>query len=635
MQTAKHNSDLKALERETLQVYLPIVQMFLRLIGVYYVIVTFNHFTSETGRQLYIMVALSIVSVFATIWCSFLINKAPSRLKTELAGLLGNSVLLLNLLYFYTTQYDSDRLVYFILMVFVFAMTGATNRLIIGSILAALASLYAIIWIYEPALMQHYLYIGVASTMAGLGSMLFLRKVIENALNAKLEAAQSNALAQEAADKATKLSATDALTGLPNRRAFFQKLVTEAESGQDSQHKLSVLLIDLDGFKPINDSYGHGVGDRLLIEVGRRLQATLWGKAYLARIGGDEFAILMSAASPDQARKIGELLCEKMRLPFDLNDSIVHVGATIGIATQDDILLAPTALVEQADFALFNAKRNFKGSCAIFTEKDASMMKRSFAIEQGLRSCDLNDALEVVYQPQYDMSLNRVSGFEALARWRSKDLGDVEPAIFISVAENAGLIKEMTQVLLRKAIQNIAQWPEDLTLSFNLSAHDVLDTASIDKIISIVKDAGIAPGRICFEVTETAMMGDVEKASDALQKLVDAGHEVALDDFGTGYSSFTHLHKLPIHKIKIDRSFVRGAPDQAHAARIISTLLHLSRSLKKECIVEGVETEIEYTAMQSLGARFIQGYYCGKPLPASEAKALVNTSRPNLKEASA
>jgi len=598
--------------------------MFLRLVAVYYVIVTVNHMTSETGSVLYKMVALSIVSSGLAFWCSHRLGQSVSIRQIELAGLLGNSILLVNLLYFYTTQYDSDRLVYFVLMVFIFAMTGATRRLIIASVLTALASLDGTIWIYEPSLMQHYVYIGIASSLAGLGSILFLRQVITDTLNAKLVAAQARSDALKAAAQATELSTTDALTRLPNRRAFFQELSARTEREEGKETMLAVLLVDLDGFKPINDSYGHGVGDRLLVAVGARLHAILRSKAYVARIGGDEFAVIMSVTSSAEAQEAGERLCEKMRAPFNLDYTFVHVGATVGVATQTDKTAATVTLVENADFALVSAKRTLKGSCATFTETDAKVMKRSVVIEQALRSCKFEDEMEVVYQPQFDTSRNCVSGFEALARWHSSDLGEVEPEVFIGVAENTGLIKDITQVLLRKAMTDVAGWPDDVTLSLNLSVHDVLDATAIDEIIDIVAAAKVDARRVCFEITETVMMGDINKANDALQKLVDTGFQVALDDFGTGYSSFTYLHKLPIHKIKIDRSFVRGLSDHTQSAQIISTLLHLSRSLQKDCIVEGVENEVEFAAMQSLGARFIQGYYFGKPLPASDAKRLAD-----------
>jgi len=620
---------------ESRRVYRPIVKIFLQFVAIYYVIVTFNHFTSEIGLQLYIMVALSVGSALTAFWYSRKLDENSSLRRIEFAGLLGNLILLVNLIYFYTTQYDSDRLVYFVLMVFIFAMTGSTSRLIIVSVIAALASLYTTIWIYEPSLMQHYLYIGVASTLAGLGSIMFLRRVIADALRAKVDAAQARAEAVDAAAQATALSTTDALTSLPNRRAFFQYLNARTQSGSGGDPTLAVLLIDLDGFKPINDSYGHGVGDRLLIAVGERLQAHIPDRAYISRIGGDEFAVVMSVTSPEDARKAGDHLCLQMRSPFYLGGTTVHVGATIGVATRSEKAKTASSLVENADFALFNTKRTLKGTCALFTARDARVMKRAFVVEQALRSGNLEEELEVLYQPQFDTSHNRVSSFEALARWNSKTLGEVAPDIFIQVAETSGLIKDITRVLLTKAMTQVAAWPVEMDLSFNLSVHDVLDTEAIDRIIGIVTNADVDPSRICFEITETVMMGDFEKASAALQKLVDAGYKVALDDFGTGYSSFTYLHKLPIHKIKIDRSFVRGLGGKNKSAQIISTILHLSRSLDKECIVEGVETEIEFTAMQSLGARFIQGYFFGKPLPAADARTLIEEGVANASDPSA
>ena len=230
----------------------------------------------------------------------------------------------------------------------------------------------------------------------------------------------------------------------------------------------------------------------------------------------------------------------------------------------------------------------------------------------------------VAYQPQFDLAAKRVSAFEALARWNSKELGVVNPNEFIRVAEASGLITQVTQILLRKAMVTLQEWPSDIALSFNLSAHDILDSAAVDEILNIVAQTpDIDPSRICFEITETAMMSNIEKAGLALQKLVDAGHAVAVDDFGTGYSNFIYLHKLPISKIKIDRSFVREFSKNKQSIKVLATLLQLTRSLNKECIIEGVETEIELAALQSMGVRTVQGYHCGRPMNAGAAAALI------------
>ena len=617
------------LERETVAAYGPIVRIFLLLLAFYYAVVTVNHFTSETGLQLAIMVVLSVASSVIALLCRRWMTGGSSLRHLEWAGLIGNGLLLINLNYFYTTQFDPNRLVYFVLMVVVFAMTGATRRVALASSAAAFASLFAIIAAYDPSMLQVYIYISLASGFAAVGGSLLMRRVITDALAAKLEAAQRRREAVDAAAYATQLSITDNLTGLPNRRDFFEKLDQYAERCDAEGLCLAVLLVDLDAFKPVNDTYGHSVGDRLLVAAAERLRTGLPEQTYLARIGGDEFAVIAMVASPDKAETIGQSLCRRMTAAFNLGRVMVHIGATVGLATRDDRSTPPTALVENADYALYSAKRESKGTCAVFTHDDARVVRKLFAIDQALRSGNLEHELEVVYQPQYDITAAQVIGFEALARWHSKDLGMVEPTDFIAVAESSGLITDATLILLRKALGAASTWPTHLTLSFNLSVHDVLDVTAIENIVGVTQRSGIDPSRICFEITETVMMGDTEKAGVALQKLVDAGHKIALDDFGTGYSNFGYLHQLPIDKIKIDRSFLRDSSGLGQSARIVATLLHLTRSLNKDCIIEGVETETEFAAVQSLGANMVQGYYFGKPMQADEALKLVDQSESN------
>ncbi len=263
-----------------------------------------------------------------------------------------------------------------------------------------------------------------------------------------------------------------------------------------------------------------------------------------------------------------------------------------------------------------------KGRCTIFSRSDAKLMKRHVEVEQALRRCDMDEELSVVYQPQVDIKTNDITGFEALARWNSHELGPVGPATFISVAESSGLIPKVTKVLLRKTLEEAQNWPAHWTLSFNLSVHDLLDSTTIRDILATTRRSAVAPSRICFEVTETVVMSDIEAAAASLQALCDAGHKIALDDFGTGHSSFSYLHQLPIDKIKVDRSFLKGLGTQTSSTRVLAALLQLIRTLHKDCIVEGVESEVELAAVRGLGARIVQGYYFGQPKSAAEIREL-------------
>lgn len=583
-----------------------------------------------TGDEGALFSALSAISCIAAAmtYCSLKAENTLTRL--EIAGVIGNGLLLINLLYYYSTTFDPSRLVYFVLLVFVFPMTGATRRVSVIFSIVSLACLYRIILAFDTSLLNDYLFIGLASCFVSFGGSLMLRRIILDALNSKLIAAHHKTEALEAAAHANMLAVTDNLTSLPNRRAFFQTLKERSEEYTKSGDTLSVLLVDLDDFKPVNDTYGHSVGDGLLVEVGNRLQSAMPEGTYVARIGGDEFAAILPLNSREQAQKIGDAVCAKMRSPYNLGRIVVHVGATIGAALREDQSTTETNLVEYADYALYNAKRGSKGTCSVFAPSDAVNMTRLFFVDQALRRADLEKELTVVYQPQYNLSTQTVTGFEALARWNSSELGKVDPGTFIGVAETTGIITKVTLTLLRKAMRSFRTWPETTHLSFNLSVHDVLDISAIDEILDIVRRSGVDPSRICFEITETVMMGDIEKAGLALQKIVDAGHDVALDDFGTGYSNFTYLNKLPITKIKIDRSFIRELSENDKAIQTVSSILQMSRSLNKECVVEGVETEAEFATMRALGAQTIQGFYFGRPMLTEDAEALLTDQESQL-----
>ncbi len=601
--------------------YLPLIRMFLALTAAYYLAVTVSYLMTDSSFHLLTFCSLAVSSIIAALWMRSRLKPGCTIGQLERACLVGNFALTANLCLYFLIYYDSGRLIYFILMVIIFAMLGVTRRLAITSCLASLAALYSTILIYEPALLEHYVYIGIATSFAALGGSLFMRRVLLEALESKSYAAEQKEEAERAAEQATLLSITDALTGLPNRRAFFQMLSTVASNEIKPGKYLSAILIDLDDFKPVNDTYGHAAGDTLLMKASDRLNAQLPKGAYLARIGGDEFAAILLVDSETEARATGERLCQIMHAPFNLGRVIAYVGATVGVALSGNPKGSPTELVENADYALYNAKRTKKGTCALFTADDAQDMRFLFHVDQALRRANLHEELEVVYQAQYDSIRGEIVGYEALARWHSEELGLVQPTTFISVAESSGLITKVSRVLLKMALEDMMNWPDHLSMSFNLSVHDILDEAAIGDILTLTQESGIAPARICFEITETVVMGDLDQAGKAIQRIVDSGYKVALDDFGSGYSNLAHLHRLPIDKIKIDRSFVRGLSRAGNTSEIISTLLHLSRSLKKDCIIEGIETDAELAIVQSLGGRIFQGFYFGRPISASAVQA--------------
>lgn len=425
-----------------------------------------------------------------------------------------------------------------------------------------------------------------------------------------------------------KLANLDPLTELPNRRQFFAHLDREFERAKLQGHRLAVGVMDLDGFKPVNDLYGHAVGDALLIEVGRRLRDACGDKLHLARIGGDEFAVIGADFGCERELiAAGNRMCDVLRVPFFLHEATVHISGSIGFAIYPDHAEAALALFERADYALFRSKRNHRGEATIFSSRDSAQIHRDVEIEQALHSADLEKELSVAFQPIIEVETGRTIAFEALARWNSPVLGAVPPGLFIPVAERGGFITKLSCVLIEKALDVAVKWPDDVHLSFNLSAYDIGAAASVVRLVSTVLKSGFNPERIDFEITETAIMKDVKEARETIEILQSLGCGISLDDFGTGYSSLTQLHSLPLTKIKIDRSFVADLHVKPASHKIVRSLLALSRDMGLGCIVEGVETEAELDELRALGCTNVQGYLISPPLSEKAALAFLQKER--------
>ncbi len=416
-----------------------------------------------------------------------------------------------------------------------------------------------------------------------------------------------------------RLANLDSLTGLNNRRRFFSQLNQTIEKAKIDESRFAVGIIDLDRFKPINDLYGHAVGDRLLQEVAKRITATLDETSVIARLGGDEFAIIMPHDHDnDELMGQGHQICQALNEPFELAEATIQISASMGVVVFPDLAQSAQELYVRADYALCNRKRAQRGGVALFADQHILEIEQTTRIEQALNDADLEEELSIHFQPIVDAQFQKTIAFEALARWTSPVLGNVSPGEFIPVAERSGKVKALTPVLLKKALSCAACWPEDIRLSFNLSTHDLSSMESLLKIVALVEKSGVAPSRIDFEITETAMVYDFEQVKRSVGILKGLGCGLALDDFGTGFSSLTQLHALPLTKIKIDRSFVTDLNSNPASYKIVKSLLALSRDMDIDCVVEGVETQDEMQALSQLGGRLIQGYYYSKPLPESE-----------------
>ncbi|WP_183896138.1 putative bifunctional diguanylate cyclase/phosphodiesterase [Rhizobium skierniewicense] len=417
-----------------------------------------------------------------------------------------------------------------------------------------------------------------------------------------------------------RLANIDSLTGLPNRRAFFQHLSSAFESAKTGNKRLAVGVIDLDGFKPVNDLYGHSAGDRLLVEVSNRLGRPVSSSdLFLSRLGGDEFAFVISEVADDHdIVGDGNRMCDLLRSPFNLPDATIMISGSIGIAVFPDLASSPDELFDRADYALYHGKRRKRGNSTLFTAQHVAEIHRDARVEQTLKQADLTSELSTVFQPIVDIAQHRTTGFEALARWNSPHLGQVSPGQFIPIAERAGIIGSLTRPLLKKALDAAVKWPADIRLSFNLSAQDLNSSEAVIGIIAIIETSGFPASRLDLEITETAFIHDTWQARQSVEMLRQIGCGISLDDFGTGYSSLTSLHSLPLTKIKIDHTFVHEVQSNPASYKIVKSVLILSREMGLDAIVEGVETAEQMAVIRNLGATLVQGYYFSRPMAESD-----------------
>jgi diguanylate cyclase (GGDEF)-like protein len=440
---------------------------------------------------------------------------------------------------------------------------------------------------------------------------------------ADLVASRKSLIPQQAATQALsdenfRLANLDSLTELPNRRRFFAELARAFAEAEDNGTRLAVGIIDLDGFKPVNDTFGHTVGDRVLIEAARRILEACEGfterPVHLARLGGDEFGLVVGGDPLDaDLLALGSHIGDRVKLPYQHDTTL---SCSIGFALYPRSVENAEALYECADYALYHAKRQQRGRSVIFSSELEAEIRSRGVIEHLLRQADFATEMRLVYQPIVDATTERTTAFEVLARWQSPRLGLVSPADFIPAAERIGLIRSLTRALLIKALAVAKTWPDHICLSFNLSAHDICSPEGILPLIAVIEASGVSPHRIDFEITETAVTFDFARAQASIAALKAMGCGISLDDFGTGYSSLSHVHLLSLDKIKVDRSFVAEINDNGVAHKIVKSIAGLCADMDLTCTVEGVETKEQLNSLRELGCDLIQGYLFAKPMPA-------------------
>jgi diguanylate cyclase (GGDEF)-like protein len=417
-----------------------------------------------------------------------------------------------------------------------------------------------------------------------------------------------------------ELAQTDALTGLPNRAFFLARL--DMMNSQLSVRGLpfSILMLDLDRFKNVNDSLGHGAGDALLRQVALRLRSTLRAKDVLARLGGDEFAIIQEAgedqrgSATELAARIAKLVAE----PFVLPGHRVEIGTSIGIAIAPDHGSDQEQLLKKADLALYRSKSVGRNCFTVYDEAMSAELEARSTLEGDLRDAIAHCQLEVHYQPFVDVASGSRRGFEALVRWRHPSRGLIPPDQFIPLAEETGLIVPLGEFVLRRACADAAAWPSDLTVAVNLSPIQFKEAELFETISTALADSGLPPERLEIEITESVLLERGVENHAFMERLKSIGIELALDDFGTGYSSLSYLTAFPFDKIKIDKSFIRNLTHQPRSSAIISSIVTLARGLDMSVTAEGVETAEEFERLMALGVNFAQGYLFGRPQPVDQ-----------------
>ncbi|MDF1523749.1 MAG: EAL domain-containing protein [Trueperaceae bacterium] len=425
----------------------------------------------------------------------------------------------------------------------------------------------------------------------------------------------------------------DVLTGLLNRSAFEQRLNGWLASGTTAAAPFAVLFVDLDRFKFVNDTFGHALGDRLLIEIARQLKANVREGDLVARLGGDEFVLALRGVKDARAAEpIAGALVKVLATPVELDGKRLHVSASVGVAIYPRDGADVQALAKSADAAMYAVKSGGKNAFHFADHGLRHRQARCLEIERQLRFALQDHELEVVYQPQVELASGCLVGFEALMRWTNRELGAVPPSEFIPVAEDAGMIVPLGHWLMREACRQAHDWSAfglaDLTVAINVSTLQCRQPDFLRQVDEAIRDARVARGAIELEVTESVLIDEVELAVATPRRLDRMGVRTALDDFGTGYSSLAYLQRLPIRSLKIDRGFMKGlalAPScmAGSVVPIVDAIAALGRELGKTVLAEGVETEAQARYLKRIGVDRAQGYLYAKPLSAAHAERLL------------
>lgn len=418
------------------------------------------------------------------------------------------------------------------------------------------------------------------------------------------------------------MATRDPLTGLPNRNLFRERLEEAVAAAALNGHLITVMFVDIDNFKSINDALGHFMGDLLLKAAGERIVRCVRECNTVAHLGGDEFTVILDGADKAEAEAIARQVLDSMSTPFSLEGKEIYTSAGIGMVFYPDDADNISDLLKHMDTAIHHAKKIGRDTLQFYTEELSANVLRRVEIENGLRRALERDEFKLLYQAKVDLETHAIVGAEALLRWHSRDLGLISPAEFIPVAEETGLIVAIGEWVLRKACVQAVSWIREglpaVNLAVNMSAHQFKQHNLTDRIAEILVETGMNTGNLELEMTESTLLESADETIRIFRVLKDMGLRLSIDDFGTGYSSLSYLTRFPIYALKIDRSFVVNLPDDRDAAAIAKAIISMARNLKLKIIAEGVETEGQEVFLHALGCDIGQGYLYSKPVSADE-----------------
>jgi diguanylate cyclase (GGDEF)-like protein len=451
-------------------------------------------------------------------------------------------------------------------------------------------------------------------------------------LNAELEHRVSERTVQleQANTQLTQLALYDGLTGLANRLLFTEALEKEVDrAALDPTSTFALLFLDGDRFKVINDSLGHAVGDELLVAIAQRLQSLIRPQDLLARLGGDEFAILLTEVmSPQQPQELAVQILKALSQPFHLSGREIYTSVSIGIALKTMPESQAAHLLRNADIAMYWAKTSGKNQYQVFETRMHTAAVRRLQLETDLYRAVANQEFLVHYQPILSLTTGRLAGFEALVRWQHPEQGLIYPGEFIPLAEETGLITQISYWILSQACGQLVQWQrqgiveDQVTISVNLSGRQFMQTDLVDQVERILSETNLSPACLNLEITESVII-DNTRAAKVLHQLKSHQIKISIDDFGTGYSSLKYLHSLPIDVLKIDKSFVQGLDEKAEQINLVPIIINLANLIGIQVVAEGIETQSQVHQLQSLNCQFGQGFLFSKPVDQTQVPQLL------------